>query len=532
MWEAISAEKPDAAAVVQGERTLNYREFDRAANALAARLLAAGLGRHSKVAVYSANSPEYLIAYFAAFKAGLAPFNVNYRYGSAEVSALLRNGEAEAVVFETTYSDVLAPIREALPEVKCWIAARRGADTVPSWAEDLDTLVAEGATDEPVVAPWGRSGDDIMLLFTGGTTGLPKGVVWRQEDIIGRFGFGANPALGLPPMQHPGEAGARAAALANPSRGLIGCPLMHGTGLVSSFTLLCAGGTVALLPPGPFSAEALWDATDRHRINRIVIVGQAFAQPMLEALDADRARWNLDSVEVIGSSGTIWSRENKRELLAHLPGAMLTDSFSSSEAFGMGQSVMTRDAETATANFALTPDCAVFTEDGRRLEPGSPEIGRIAIGGHIPLGYYKEPEKSAETFPTIEGRRWSMPGDWARVEADGTITLLGRGSQCINTGGEKVFPEEVEEALKLHAAIADAAVTSVPDKRFGERIVALVAAGGEACPSDEEMRDHVRERLAAYKAPRQFQLVGAVPRLPNGKIDYVQVKSIAMSSFS
>ncbi|WP_338424944.1 AMP-binding protein [Sphingopyxis kveilinensis] len=532
IWESVCAAIPDAPAVIQGERVVSYGDFDRAADALARHLVGAGLSHQSKVAAYSFNSAEYLLTYFAAFKAGLVPFNVNYRYGRDEIAGLLDNGDAEAVVFETGFTDLLADVRDSLPSVKTWVAIPRNSDPVPSWAVSLDDLVAQDSGERPYRAPWGRRGTDIMLLFTGGTTGVPKGVMWQQADVIGRFGYGANALAGLPPMQSPADAGPRAAQAAKRPRSLIACPLMHGTGLISSLAVLGAGGTLVLLPPGSFDASRLWDAAAQHKVHRIAIVGQAFAQPMLDALEAEPSRWALGALESIGSSGTIWSRENKQGLLRHLPNIALTDSFSSSEAFGMAQSTTTRDAEVSTASFALTPDCAVFTEDGRRVEPGSDETGRIAIGGFIPLGYYKDPKKSAETFPTIEGRRWSMPGDWARVAADGSILLLGRGSQCINTGGEKVFPEEVEEALKLFDGVADAAVTSVPDPRFGERIVALVARRPDADPGEDAMRDHVRGKLAAYKAPRHFKLIDAIPRMANGKIDYAQVKDIAMTSFA
>lgn len=532
IWESVCAAIPDAPAVIQGERVVSYGDLDRAADALARHLVGAGLSHQSKVAAYSFNSAEYLLTYFSAFKAGLVPFNVNYRYGRDEIAGLLGNGDAEAVVFETGFADLLAEVRDSLPSVKAWVAIPRNGDPVPEWAVSLDDLIAQDSGERPYHAPWGRHGTDIMLLFTGGTTGMPKGVMWQQADVIGRFGYGANPLAGVPPMQAPQDAGPRAAQAQKRPRSLIACPLMHGTGLISSLAVLGAGGTLVLLPPGSFDAIRLWDAAAQHGVHRIAIVGQAFAQPMLDAIEAEPSRWALDALESIGSSGTIWSRENKQGLLRHLPNIALTDSFSSSEAFGMAQSTTTRDAEVSTASFALTPDCAVFTEDGRRVEPGSDETGRIAIGGFIPLGYYNDPKKSAETFPTIEGRRWSMPGDWARVAADGSILLLGRGSQCINTGGEKVFPEEVEEALKLFDGVADAAVTSVPDTRFGERIVALVARRPDADPGEDAMRDHVRGKLAAYKAPRHFQLVDAIPRMANGKIDYAQVKDIAMTSFA
>jgi acyl-CoA synthetase (AMP-forming)/AMP-acid ligase II len=306
---------------------------------------------------------------------------------------------------------------------------------------------------------------------------------------------------------------------------------MHATGLIGAFTALNAGGTVVLLPQGKFDPDQVWDAVERWRVTRMTIVGQPFAQPLLEALDANPGRWDLSSLFIIGSSGAMWNRENKLGLIGHIPQVQLMDSYSSSEAFGMGLSVTSASGESATATFELGEDCAIFTEDGRRVEAGSGESGRLAVGGFIPLGYYKDSVKSAQTFPTYEGRRWSMPGDWASVDADGTVRILGRGSQCINTGGEKVFPEEVEEALKRHPAVRDAAVTGVPDARYGERIVALVEPHAGQTPDEVELRDHVKSQLATYKAPRHVLVVESVARAPNGKLDYKAVKDRALAAF-
>lgn len=532
VWESVAAAIPDEPAIVQGDRVVSFADFDSAADALATHLLAAGLGHQAKVAIYTTNCPEYLIACFAAFKAGLAPFNVNYRYGPEEVRYLLDNGDAEAVVFEAGFAPLLDRVRGQMPGVKSWIAVAGTGEAMPDWAQDFAALAAAVPDDRPVVAPWGRHDEDLLLIFTGGTTGMPKAVMWQQGDLFAKGGYGANPLLGIPPLDKPEDAGPRAAATAIKPRSLIAPPLMHATGLIAAFGALGFGGTVVLLPHGKFDPEAMWDAVEHWRATRITIVGQPFAQPLLEALDANPGRWNLSSVFVIGSSGAMWNRENKLGLIRHMPQVHLMDSYSSSEAFGMGISTTNASGETATASFALGPDCAIFTEDGRRVEPGSGESGRLAVGGHIPLGYYKDPAKTASTFPTYEGKRWSMPGDWATVGADGIVRILGRGSQCINTGGEKVFPEEVEEALKRHPAVRDAAVTGVPDPRFGERIVALVEPHPGAAADETELRDHVKGQLAIYKAPRHVLVVDSVARAPNGKLDYKAVKDRALASFA
>ena len=401
----------------------------------------------------------------------------------------------------------------------------------PAWAQAYSHVAAQ---DGPrgVQGPWGRSEDDLLIVYTGGTTGLPKGVMWRQGDLFGVGNYGANPLLGLPPLESPQAAGARAEASGRPLS-LVVSPLMHATGLIGAFAAFTAGGAVAMLPSRPFDAAELWSEVERLRAARLSIVGLAFAAPMLEALDADPGRWDLSSVRVIGSSGSMWSRENKAGLLRHLPQATLMDSFASSEAFGMGSSQSRAGEEEKTAKFVVGPNCAVFTEDGRRVQPGSGERGMTAVGGHIPLGYYKDAEKTAKTFPTYEGRRWSMPGDWATVNADGTLELLGRGSQCINTGGEKVFPEEVEEALKRHPAVRDAAVVGLPDARFGERVCALVELKVDADdPGASALAAHVKAQLADYKAPRDVVIVPSTGRAPNGKLDYKAVKARAVDAMT
>lgn len=528
-WEPIARKQPDQPAVLQGDRVLSWADFDAHADALAAHMVAAGLRQNSKVGVYLHNCAEYLVANFAAFKTGLAPFNVNYRYTADELFYLFDNADAEAIVFHASFAERVEEIRARLPQVKCWIAVEESGFRAPSWAESYDRVVANVPAQRPTMAPWGRSNDDLLILYTGGTTGLPKGVMWRQEDQIGVTGFGGSLLLGVPPLARPEEAAERVAL--SPRRiGLVACPLMHGTGLFSALMTLLAGGAVALLPGRHFDAEQLWDEVARHRVTSIAIVGLPFAQPLLEALEHHPGRWDLSCVTSIGSSGAMWSQENKRALLRFLPPqTLLTDAFSSSEAVGMGLSVSTAAGESQTAAFIAGPECAVFTEDHKRVAPGSGERGLVAVGGFLPLGYYGDEEKTKRTFPVIEGKRWSIPGDWATVEADGSLRLLGRGSQCINTGGEKVFPEEVEEALKRHPAVRDAAVIGAPDARFGERVCAVVELQSDARePSLSDLAAHVREHLADYKTPRALVIVDSLRRAPNGKLDYKAVKARAL----
>ncbi len=529
VWEAIAAAQPDHPATIQGERVLTWGEFDARADALAAHLIACGLDHQAKVAAFLYNGPEYLETYYAALKGGFAPVNTNYRYGPEELFYLFDNADAQAIVFHSGFAEVLETIRGRLGKVNAWIAVAEPGHPVPAWADDYDAVVARIPAMRPVKAPWGRSPDDLLLLYTGGTTGMPKGVMWRQDDLFNVVGAGGQAVRMIPPIESVGEAASR---LANPDHyrpvTLVACPQMHGTGQFSSIISLNLGGTIATLPSRRFSAIELWNEAERLKADGIVLVGLAFSTPMLEALQANPGRWDLSNVKSMSSSGSMWSQENKRGLLSHCTNAMIFDSFGSSEAVGLGASASAPGQEVQTAAFTIGPNCAVFAEDGRRVEPGSGERGLVAVTGFLPMGYYKDAEKTDKTFKTMEGARWSVPGDWAEVNADGTLKLLGRGSVCINTGGEKVFPEEVEEALKTHPVVRDAVVVGLPDARFGERICAVVETDGGSQPTLAELSDHVRQSLAGYKAPRDLVLVDSIGRAPNGKVDYKAIKDRAI----
>ena len=531
VWEAIAAAQPDHPATIQGERVLTWGEFDARSDALAAHLIARGLDHQAKVAAFLYNGPEYIETYFAAFKGGFAPVNTNYRYGPEELFYLFDNADAQAIVFHAGFAEALAAIRGRLGQVKTWIAVAEPGHPVPAWADDYDVVVTEIPAQRPVKAPWGRSPDDLLLLYTGGTTGMPKGVMWRQDDLFNVVGAGGQPVRMIPPIESVGEAAIR---LDDPGHyrpvTLVACPQMHGTGQFSSIISLNLGGTVATLPSRKFSAIELWTEAERLQADGIVIVGLAFSTPMLEALEASPGRWDLSNVKSMSSSGSMWSQENKRGLLSHCTNAMIFDSFGSSEAVGLGASASAPGQEAQTAAFTIGPNCAVFTEDGRRVAPGSGERGMVAVTGFLPMGYYKDAEKTEKTFQTIEGSRWSVPGDWAEVDADGALKLLGRGSVCINTGGEKVFPEEVEEALKTHLAVRDAVVVGLPDPRFGERICAVVEIDGASQPTLAELSEHVRLSLAGYKAPRDLVLVESIGRAANGKVDYKAIKDRAVEA--
>ncbi|MBV1894302.1 MAG: acyl-CoA synthetase [Ilumatobacteraceae bacterium] len=522
LWETAAAQLPDAPFAKQGSKTVTWAEAERRAEGTARYLLDQGAQKQDKVAQYLYNSIEYLETFFACYKASLVPVNTNYRYAADELVYLWDNADAVAVIFHGTFVDTIEEIKDRVPKVKTWLWVDDGSGPCPDWAVPYeDTVDTPG---EPVADRVERSGDDLYMLYTGGTTGMPKGVMWRQDDLIVVLGAGLG--LSVPDEYDPDFA---AAGLTQPGPvGMPACPLMHGTGSLTSFGTLNSGGCIVVLESRHFDAAELLDTIDRDKVNAIAIVGDAFAKPILTALDAEPDRWGLDSVLAFVSSGVMWSEETKQGMLGHQPKMMLMDAFSSSEALGMGTSVSGGGTTAKTARFEASENTIVVDDEGNRVLPGSSSIGRLAVGGRQPIGYYKDPEKSDRTFIMVDGNRYSCPGDYATIDADGTVNVLGRGSVCINSGGEKIFPEEVEEALKTHPAIIDAVVVGVPHERFGETVVGVVQAAPGTDLVEQEIIDHVRGRLAAYKAPRQIVEVNTIGRAANGKVDYKRLREHAV----
>jgi 3-oxocholest-4-en-26-oate---CoA ligase len=527
LWETVADHLPDAPSLVQGERRLTWAEVDRRADGLAAALVAAGLGRQSKVAQYLYNCPEYLESVFACFKAALVPVNTNYRYVDDELVYLWDNGDVEAVVFHGCFAESCARVRARVPLVKVWLWVDDGSGPCPSWAIPYESTA--GARPEGRFRPrWGRSPDDLCIFYTGGTTGLPKGVMWRQDDL---FVLGNRTAK----LRFPLDGGYPVAATMLTAPGpvhLPAPPLMHATGSLTSFAAWGSGGSVVLLPGRSFDPVELFDAIARELANSVVMVGDVHGKPMLDALDAQPGHWDLSSVRVLSSTGSMWSATVKERLGTYFSRALLVDTLGSTEAPGIASSVTRPGQSATTAIFSVTDDTRVVTEDERWVVAGSGERGLLARRGATSLGYYKDDAKTATTFRMIDGDRWLVPGDWATVEADGTITLLGRGSGTINTGGEKVFPEEVEEALKDHPSVRDVVVVGVPDERFGETVCAVVELEPGPAPGLDELVAVVKEHLASYKAPRRLLVVPSLERQANGKVDRAawQQRAAATSS--
>jgi 3-oxocholest-4-en-26-oate---CoA ligase len=524
LWEAIAAQISDELAQQQGARQMTWREFDQRANGVAHAFLDVdGAAEQDKVVQYLYNCPEYLESVFAAFKAGMAVVNTNYRYTADELVYLWDNADATTVVFHGAFAERCDAVRSRVDKVRTWMWVDDGSGPCPEWAIPYESAARAG-TSESVSGPWGRSGDHLLLLYTGGTTGMPKGVMWRQDDMFGALD--ANNKKRMPPEQDL-DAAATRVVKAGP-RNMPAAPLMHGTGLFNAISNLMVGGSVTTVEGRSFSPEEFLSTVETHRINSTSIVGDAFAKPILRALDAEPDRWDISSLRVIVSSGVMWSKETKDGLLRHNPRLIMVDSLGSSEAIGMATNTTTAESHSATsetAKFELGPNTRVITDEGRDVTAGTDELGRVAIRGRTPIGYYKDEIKSAETFVLIDGDRYSIPGDYATVGADGTINLKGRGSQCINTGGEKVYPEEVEECLKLHPIVLDAAVIGVPDEKWGEAITALVELQPGSTLDVDAIVAHVRARLAAFKAPKRVIEIATVGRAANGKLDYAALKA-------
>ena len=507
VWDSIAGAAPGRVAIVCGTAERTFGEFEDRAARLAGHLANLGVGAGDKIAIDLLNRPEYLETFYAALKLGAVPVNVNFRYGVEETRYLLADSEARVVITEAQFITTVRAAVDHLPEPQPQVIAVGPA---------YDTAVG-GARLKSNRAP---DGDDLIFLYTGGTTGMPKGVMWRNDDLYAALWQMGRPGTEPPDPLAAIHAGKRAGTT------LPACPLMHGTGLFITLSTLAGGGTVVLIDEMGLDADRIWDEIDRHQVAVLTIVGDVFARPILLALDAHRSRWSLGSLRAITSSGVTWSPDVKRALLTHLPTITLLDSLGASEGLMSRSEARAEDREIAPARFAVNERVQVLTDDGREVVPGSEEVGMVGVGGRIPLGYFNDPEKTAKTFRVVNGTRYSIPGDYATVDADGTIRLLGRGSATVNTGGEKVYPEEVELALREHAAVEDCVVVGIPDARFGEMVVAMVVAG---VPVDEDaLRAHCKTRgLSGYKIPKRIVMLPDMHRAPNGKADYKLLRGLA-----
>tara|TARA_B100001758_G_scaffold246220_1_gene260795 strand:+ start:992 stop:2614 length:1623 start_codon:yes stop_codon:yes gene_type:complete len=527
-WEAISDQIGDLTAIYSGENSESWEEFEKRSASLAKTFSEKGLKRDSKVAFYCYNGPEYLEGQFAAFKIRAIPANVNYRYLDEELAYILNNADAEALLFDSSLTERVDSVRSRCPKLKVFLRVGEG----PS--EDWITNYEDAVNNDPLPRIE-RSGDDLWFLYTGGTTGSPKAVMWSHAGLMGGMAETFR-SLGekVPEnFEEAAEIAKRVTGEGKEIRQLCAAPLMHGTSSLTALGTHMHGGLVATLSSRTFDPKELWEMVEKCKITMLTIVGDAFARPMIDELEDSLKSdtvWDLSSLRLVMSSGVMFSAPLKERLL-DLHSCTILDALGSSEGTGMGKQVTSRrKKDTGTARFFLGEHTRVLSEDGEEIEPGSEKIGKLALGYPLPVGYYKDPEKTELTFPTINGRRWSIPGDWATIEKDGSITLLGRGSECINTGGEKVFPEEVEEALKINSLVVDCNVVGLPDDRWGQAVTAVVEVKKGETLKEVELLNDVKERLAGYKVPKSVIFVEKLKRGPNGKSDYRWAREIAESS--
>jgi acyl-CoA synthetase (AMP-forming)/AMP-acid ligase II len=519
---------PDRVGIAcEGEhRTL--AQLEEAGNRLAHHLIAKGVQPGDHVGIYGLNSIQWVEALLGVLKARAVPVNINFRYVADELRYLFDNADLVALFYDAQFGPLIADVRDELPLLKTLVRMDdgSGSDDDGLGATDLATAKAESSPERDFGE---RSGDDQVIIYTGGTTGMPKGVMWRSEDIFYALAGGIDMATRQPVPDEYHHA--RNAPEKTPTVMMNIPPLMHGAAFVGTIGQMLQGNTAVLLPK--FDPYEVWRTIAREKVNAILIVGDAMARPMIEAWDDMEAKGetpDISSLFAISSTAAIFSQTVKDRYLDKFPNLVITDSIGSTEGGFNGTIVVTKGGtqKSGGLNVNAMNDTYVLDDDLKRVEPGAGVIGRLARGGNIPLGYYKDEKKTAETFVVgADGNRYSIPGDFATIEADGTITLLGRGSVCINTGGEKVYPEEVEQVLKAHPNVYDCLVVGITDDRWGQKVTAVVQPREGATVELDDLAAHARKHLAGYKVPRSLHLVESIQRSPSGKPDYPWAKKLA-----
>ena len=509
---------PRECLVANGERR-SFAEMEERANRLAHHLAAHGIGPGDHVGIYALNCVEWVETLWAVFKIRGVWVNINYRYVEDELRYVFGNADLQALVYQRDFASRVAAVRDCMPRDAHTLVIEdgSGADLTGLDSEDFERALASGSPKRDF-GP--RSGDDRYILYTGGTTGMPKGVVWRHEDVFFALGGGIDAQSGEK-AKHPEDMIARGEA-PGPSVYFSIAPLMHGATQWSVMSRSFIGHKNVLM--AKFDPHEVWRLVEQEKVQALMITGDAMGRPLVEALDEEGGGPDVSSLFLVTSTAAVFSPTVKDDFFRHFPNLIIVDAVGASELGGSGMVLCTR-GNTAMIGGGPTikpgAGTVVLDDELRRIEPGSDRIGKIARTGHIPLEYYKDPKKSAETYFTApDGKRYSMPGDFAKVEADGSITLLGRGSVCINSGGEKIFPEEVEQAIKSHLDAFDAVVIGVPDERWGSRVAAVVQPRPGTQLTLDALKDHCRRHIAGYKVPRQLTLVDQIERSPAGKPDY------------
>jgi acyl-CoA synthetase (AMP-forming)/AMP-acid ligase II len=512
LFEHAADTFPERLAVVCAGREITFGALEQRANRLAHHLAARGVGPGTHVGFYARNSVEAVETLIATYKLRAVAININYRYVEDEVLYLLTNADVRALVHDRRYSPVVAAVAPKAPLLDSFVVIgdESSEDFGGYGGVEYEAALAGGGPERDF-GP--RSPDDIYILYTGGTTGYPKGVMWRHEDVWRGLGGGIDFMTGIPVADEWAHC-KRGLDMGGMVR-LCLAPLIHGNAQWAGLAALFTGDTVVLMTR--FDPVEIWETVQRRRVNVVVLIGDAMARPLIETYNA--GSYDASSLFSISSSAALFSPSVKQQFVEALPGVMLTDAIGSSETGFTGIGMIT-DAEEPAGGPRVTPltGTTVLGDDGRPAPPGV--VGRLARRGHLPLGYYRDPEKTAAMFTVVDGVRYALPGDLARIEDDGSITLLGRGNTCVNTGGEKVFPEEVEGALKAHPGVFDALVIGVPDDRLGQRVAALVQPRAGHRLELSDLDAHLRTRIAGYKVPRAYWEVERIMRTPSGKADY------------
>lgn len=532
IWEHISDLVPNELACISGDEKKTWSEYEKTSARIASFLNKRGVKKDTKVGLYLFNCSEYLTSQFAIMKVMGVPINVNYRYQSDELVYLFDNSDSEVVFFHESYSDQVKQVYKKLPGVKTWIQIGGVKDTEIDGCFSYEEIISSNDPMERMV----RDEDNIYMIYTGGTTGMPKGVMYNHGEFsVAMYGGLKSQGYEVPDMRFREnikdlkEIIIKKSKSNDLTRCLIACPLMHGTGMfLGGFMTHCLGGSIITIPEIGLNPEKILSEISTTGANNLVIVGDAFAKPLLRELDAGKVKaepYDISSLNIIISSGVIWSAEVKQGILEHHD-VKLFDSMGSSEG-GMASSVSSRKKSVKTAKFKINPDVIVLGDDGAIVQPGSGIRGLVGTSGMVPQGYYKDPVKSAQTFKEVHGKRYSFPGDYALVEEDGSITLLGRGSNCINSAGEKIYPEEVEEALKLNINIDDVLVVGVDDEKFGQKVVAVASFNEGMGIEEHVLREETKKHLSSYKVPKNIKFVDKVNRAPNGKADYKWAAELA-----
>jgi acyl-CoA synthetase (AMP-forming)/AMP-acid ligase II len=529
IFEGVVQRIPDREAVVLGETRLTYKELDARANKAAHALKKLNISQGSHIGIYAFNCIEWLEIMLGAYKLCAIPININYRYVEEELKYLMNNADIEAIFFHQQFSDKLNNIADALPLLKTYVSINDGSDTKSDLVcVDYEALI-EHESEEQV--PQLRSGDDQYILYTGGTTGMPKGVVWRMEDVLMTLGGGIDAVTG---EKYPTPEALADKCLQDQTTALALAPLMHGAAQWQSFNAFFSGWKLVFNDQVTFDAHHAWDLIAKERVMNLTITGDAMGRPLCDALPAALERdLALSCLLVIASSASVFSSSIKDAMITLLPNLFIIDAVGSSETGATGVNIHTKDGKLKDSGggpkFNKPDFSAILNLETRQIIPQSDTetIGYLARKGHVPLAYYKDPEKSKKTFIDVEGERFSVPGDMAKYESDGQITLLGRGSVSINSGGEKIFPEEVEMALKAHPNVFDCLVVGVKDETWGQKVVAVIQRRDSSKLTLEDLKETSAKYIASYKMPKALIFSDLIERAPSGKPNYQWAQEFA-----